>query len=56
MNQGGPRPANPQIQQACLVDVSVWSTSNPTYYDFQPEPSLLDANGAFASYLATLMR
>jgi hypothetical protein len=49
-------PANPQLQQACLVDVSVWSTSNPAYYDFQPEPSLMDVDRALASYLATLMR
>lgn len=49
-------PANPQIQQACLVDVSVWSASNPAYYDFQREPLLMDVGGALASYLATLMR
>ena len=49
-------PANPQIQQACFVDVSVWSTADPAYYDYQPQPPLVDADGRVASYLARLMR
>jgi hypothetical protein len=49
-------PADPQIQQACFVDVSVWSTADPAYEDYQPQPSLVDAGGGVASYLARLMR
>jgi hypothetical protein len=49
-------PDHPQIQQGCSVDVSVWSTSSPAYYDYQPQPSLVDVDGGVASYLATLMR
>jgi hypothetical protein len=49
-------PANPQIQQACFADVSVWSTGDPANYDYQPQPSLVDADGGVASYLARLMR
>ncbi len=46
--------ANPQIQQGCFVDVSVWSGS--PWYDYEPQGSLLDVGHGLASYLATLMR
>jgi hypothetical protein len=49
-------PADPQVPQACFVDVSVWSTSSPDFYDFKSRPSLVDVNGGLASYLAGLMR
>ena len=49
-------PANPQIPQGCFVDVSFWSTSSPPYYDYGPQPALVDVNGVLASYLARLMR
>jgi len=48
-------PADPQVQQACLVDVSVRSTNSP-FYGYQPQPTLVDADGVLAPYLATLMR
>jgi hypothetical protein len=49
-------PAESRIQRGCFVDVSVWSASSPAYYDYQPQPSLVDAGGGVASYLARLMR
>jgi hypothetical protein len=49
------QPADPQVPQACFVDVSVWSTKTPGYYDFQSQPSLVDINGGLAPYLARLM-
>jgi hypothetical protein len=49
-------PADPQVQQGCSFDVSVWSANSPAYYDYQPQPSLVDAAGGVASYLARLMR
>jgi hypothetical protein len=49
-------PGNTQIQQGCRVDVSVWSTSNPSEDGYQLQPSLVDTGGGVASYLATLMR
>jgi hypothetical protein len=49
-------PANPQIPRGCFVDVSVWSASSPAYYDYGPQPSLVDVDGGLASYLARLMR
>jgi hypothetical protein len=48
-------PADPQIQQACFVDVSTWSTSSPANYNYESQPSLLDAGNAVAAYLARLM-
>jgi hypothetical protein len=45
----------PQIQQGCLIDVSVWSaSSSPADYGYQPQ--LVDVGGGLASYLAALMR
>lgn len=49
-------PGDGLIQQACSVSVSVWSTSDPDDYDYQSQPSLVDAGGGLASYLARLMR
>jgi hypothetical protein len=49
-------PAEPQDPQPCVIDVNVWSTSVPGYYDYEPQPSLVDADSAVASYLAGLMR